>query len=379
MEAEQYKIDSCQLSELFSSLNKLGFRVLAPVVEEDVIRYGDVNGQNDLPQGMTCRQSPGKYELLPSNRPDYFYYTVSPDSLKNFLHPQRELLFKATRQDGEVSIHPTEVSDERIAVIGVRACEIAALHVQDRVFLKSEYVDEHYQAKRENLFVVAVNCSMSTDTCFCTSMNSGPKAEYGFDIALTEIVAEGEHYFVAESGSPEGKHVLENMSLIKADDSHKNAADQVIQSTVNSITKKLDPKDIKELLYKSRNSSHWNTVAERCLSCTNCTMVCPTCFCSTVEDVTDLTGASSERYRAWDSCFTGEFSHLVGGEGRKSTAARYRHWITHKLGSWHDQFGESGCVGCGRCITWCPAGIDITEEIASLRTVDDEGKVYHYE
>jgi ferredoxin len=119
----------------------------------------------------------------------------------------------------------------------------------------------------------------------------------------------------------------------------------------------------------ARNPEHprWAQVAERCLTCGNCTLSCPTCFCHTVEDVADLAGTTAERVRRWDSCFTSEFSYIHGGSVRPSARSRYRQWLTHKLSAWHDQFGTSGCVGCGRCITWCPAKIDITEEVHAIR------------
>ena len=124
---------------------------------------------------------------------------------------------------------------------------------------------------------------------------------------------------------------------------------------------------LRDLLYASAESPHWDDVAERCLACTNCTAVCPTCFCTSVEDVSDLSGDVDERHRVWDSCFSMEYSRLHGGAVRTSTGARYRQWVTHKLASWTDQFGMSGCVGCGRCITWCPAAIDLTAEVGALR------------
>jgi ferredoxin len=96
-------------------------------------------------------------------------------------------------------------------------------------------------------------------------------------------------------------------------------------------------------------------------------MACPTCFCTTVDDVTDLTGSQAVRSRRWDSCFSMDFSYIHGGSVRSSGASRYRQWLTHKLASWQDQFGASGCVGCGRCITWCPVGIDLTEEVEAIR------------
>ncbi len=128
----------------------------------------------------------------------------------------------------------------------------------------------------------------------------------------------------------------------------------------------IDTNGIKDLLYQNFEHPRWDNVAQRCLTCANCTMVCPTCFCTTVEDVSDVTGDHAERWRRWDSCFTQSFSYIHGGSVRTSAKARYRQWMTHKLASWIDQFGTSGCVGCGRCITWCPVGIDITEEVRAI-------------
>jgi len=128
----------------------------------------------------------------------------------------------------------------------------------------------------------------------------------------------------------------------------------------------LDTEGLKERLDRSYEVPHWDEVAKRCLACGNCTMVCPTCFCATMEDTGDLGNTLTERRRVWDSCFSIEFSYVHGGSVRTSAGARYRQWITHKLAAWHHQFGVSGCVGCGRCITWCPAGIDITAEAAAV-------------
>ncbi len=129
----------------------------------------------------------------------------------------------------------------------------------------------------------------------------------------------------------------------------------------------LDTTDIHDLLLNNLEHPRWAEVAERCLSCANCTMVCPTCFCASVEEVSDLSGDNVRRERAWDSCFTMEHSYTNTGTVRKTTASRYRQWLTHKLATWSDQFGTSGCVGCGRCVTWCPVAIDLTEEVAAIR------------
>ena len=144
-------------------------------------------------------------------------------------------------------------------------------------------------------------------------------------------------------------------------------AESKIKEAENQMGRYLDTDGIKELLQGNPDNPQWDDVAKRCLTCANCTLVCPTCFCSTMEDLTDIKGDHAERWRRWDSCFALDFAKVAGGNFRTSAKARYRQWITHKLSTWYDQFGTSGCVGCGKCMTWCPAHIDITKEAEAIR------------
>ncbi len=252
----------------------------------------------------------------------------------------------------------------------MRACDLHAIAIQDKVFLDGPFVDPGYKARRESLFIVAVNCGQAGGTCFCASMNTGPKATSGYDLALTELLQDGRHRFLVEVGTVRGAEVLSAVPHQSAADADRQQAERVLDETTRHMGRRLDTRGIKELLYRNYEHPGWDAVAERCLTCANCTMVCPTCFCTTVEDVTDLTGGHAERWRRWDSCFTVDFSYIHGGSVRATPRSRYRQWMTHKLATWIDQFGVSGCVGCGRCITWCPVGIDITVEAASIRESD---------
>ena len=252
------------------------------------------------------------------------------------------------------------------AFIGVRACDLHAIAIQDRVFLAGPYTDPVYKARREGVFIVAVNCGKAGGICFCVSMGTGPKATVGFDLALTEII-DGDHRFLVEVGTPRGAEILQQVPQRPAGDADREAGDRIVADAAAQMGRSLDTRDIKDLLYRNLEHPRWQEVAARCLTCGNCTMVCPTCFCTTVEDATDLAGDHAERWRRWGSCFSLEFSYVHGGSIRASAASRYRQWLTHKLATWIDQFGTSGCVGCGRCITWCPVGIDITEEVRAIR------------
>ena len=355
------------LSALFSTLRKRGYRIIGPTIQDQTIVYDEVQSETDLPVGWTDEQNGGTYRLQRRDDGALFAYTVGPHSWKKYLHPPVVELWHARRTEDGMTIESRAEEAEKLALLGVRACELHAIAIQDRLFLQGDYVDPIYQARRQNIFIVAVQCVQAGNTCFCASMQTGPQVESDFDLALTEVCTETEHYFVIKSGSEQGAEVLRELPHRQGSAAEIAAADAAVARAAKNMGRRLDTRDLKNLLYDSTNSPRWDEVASRCLTCTNCTMVCPTCFCTTVEDVTNLTGTEASRIRKWDSCFTLDFSYIHGGSIRASAKSRYRQWITHKLATWIDQFGVSGCVGCGRCITWCPVGIDITEEIRTLR------------
>jgi ferredoxin len=365
---EKRTIGTRDLQTLIELLAGRGYRVLGPVVRDGAIVYDDIAAVADLPAGWTDRQQAGHYALQRRDDDALFGYAVGPSSWKRFLHPPVETLWRARRDDGEFSIIPAEPPAQKFAFLGVRACELHGIAIQDRVFVAGPYPDAQYAARRRDAFLVAVNCADPAETCFCTSMGTGPKAEAGFDIALTELVGPAWHGFVAEAGTQAGAEVLAALAARPASAQQVAAAEAVSVQAAQRITRRLETDGLKHALQAGATHPHWDDVAARCLGCANCTMVCPTCFCTSVADRSDLAGERAERVRRWDSCFNLDFSFIHGGPVRAGRPARYRQWITHKLANWIDQFGTSGCVGCGRCIAWCPVGIDITAEAAAIRT-----------
>jgi ferredoxin len=356
---------------LLEGLKKQGYQLVGPTRQNEAIVYDTLETVNDLPSGWTEEQEAGTYRLKRRDDEAFFGYTVGPHSWKKFLFPSRQRLWQGRKTDD--SSFETLIDEEpapRYAFIGVRACDLHAIQVQDQVFTGGSYQDPVYAANREDNFIVAVNCGQAAKTCFCTSMNTGPKVDDGYDIALTEIINGKNHYFVAEAGTERGNELLDQIPARPAAPEDELAAQACTEKAKAEIERSINTADIKELLYRNYDNPHWEELQQRCLSCGNCTMVCPTCFCSKVEDTTDLTGRHAERWRSWDSCFTLDFSYVHGGSVRSSVKSRYRQWLTHKLATWIEQFGSSGCVGCGRCITWCPVGIDITEEVAAIRNSD---------
>jgi ferredoxin len=355
---------------LLNALQRRGYVCIGPTIRDGAIVYEEIRSEQDLPIGCTDEQDGGTYRLKKRNDQARFGYTVGPQSWKRYLFPPSTLLMKAERTgDGFKSTAPVQHVQPQ-AFIGVRACELNAIAIQDRTFLQGHYIDPTYKARRDAAFIVAVNCGQAGHTCFCLSMDAGPMARSGYDLALTEILEDGRHEFLVEAGSERGREIANELPGRSATGDDSAAAQRMIERAVQQMGRKMETAGIKELLYRNMEHPRWENVAQRCLSCANCTMVCPTCFCSTVEDVTDLTGDHTERWRRWDSCFTADHSYIHGGSVRQTTLTRYRQWITHKLATWIDQFQVSGCVGCGRCITWCPVGIDITEEVRVIRESD---------
>ncbi len=355
------------LSQVLSYLRSSGYQVIGPTVREQAIVYDTLTSLDDLPIGYTDEQDGGSYRLKRRRDEALFGYAVGPQSWKKFLYPPSVRLWQASHSNKGFRIAKEQPETPKFAFIGVRSCELHAIAIQDRVFVHGQHSDPVYQARRENLCIIAVNCAQAGGTCFCTSMQTGPRAESGFDLALTEILDEQRHSFVVEVGSDLGIQILQAVPYRQAEQADMQRAEEIVANTAAHMGRSMETSGIKELLYSNLDHPCWENVASRCLTCANCTMVCPTCVCATVEDTTDLTGERAERWRRWDSCFTMDFSYIAGGSVRPSPKARYRQWMTHKLASWIDQFGTSGCVGCGRCITWCPVGIDITEEVRAIR------------
>jgi ferredoxin len=353
---------------LLAAIAARGYKVIGPTVRDGAIVYDSFTTSDDLPIGWTDEQDGGTYRLRRRDDEALFGYAVGPQSWKRLLHPPEVRLWRAAR-DGDGALEIDDGADDApaYAFVGVRSCELHAIAIQDRVMIGGDYPDPFYAARREGAFLVAVNCTVAGGTCFCVSMETGPRAESGYDIALTEVIEGDRHYFLSEAGSERGAEVLAEVGRAPADAAEFEAAAAGVAEAAANQGRSMDTNGIKELLYDSYEHPRWDEVSERCLTCGNCTMVCPTCFCTTVEDSSDLAGTSAERTRRWDSCFTMDFSYVHGGSVRASPRSRYRQWMTHKLATWIDQFGTSGCVGCGRCITWCPVAIDITEEVAAIR------------
>ncbi len=365
-------MEAGETDALFHALRQRGYGLVGPTLRDGAIVLDELQSAADLPAGWTDEQDAGRYRLKRREDDALFGYAVGPHSWKRWLHPPSFVRWRARLQDGGFVAEPETAPPPRLAFVGVRPCELAAILVQDRVFLGGPFVDPAYRGRREAAFLLVVNCAAPSGTCFCASLGSGPRAAAGFDLCATEILGPP-HVLLLEVGSERGAAVAEDVPHRAAQEADLEAASALAADAARRMGRSLDTAGLKDLLYRRYEDAHWDEVAKRCLGCANCTMVCPTCFCATVEDTTDLAGSATERRRLWDSCFSLAFSYVHGGSVRTSAGARYRQWLTHKLATWHEQFGVSGCVGCGRCITWCPVGIDISAEARAVRQADPQG------
>jgi len=350
------------LQHLFDVLQHAGYEIHAPRVREGAIVYSTTTSAAELPWGVSDAQAPGRYRLESGAQSLAFAWANGPQALKPLLFAPTETLWRVQRDDsGDLQFAPVTPQVQARAVIGVRPCDLAALAIHDAHFLAKEG-DGYYRARRDKLFLVAVNCSHPAATCFCASTGDGPAAEQGFDLVLDEL----DEGFLLQAGSGAGRELLERLETEAANEAQHQAVRQQQQQAAGQQQRALPSRHLQVPLFANLTHPRWQAVGERCLACGNCTAVCPTCFCHSEQERPALDGNSSEHVREWDSCFTPGHSYIHGMVIRAETPQRYRQWLTHKLGSWHEQYGRSGCVGCGRCISWCPVGIDITEEAAAI-------------
>jgi len=368
-------LPSSKFSSLFEALTRRGYDVIGPKVRDGAIVLDRMQSAEELPIGWTDEQSPGHYRLKRREDQAFFGFAAAAQSWKKYFLPSDARVWSAERSNGSFHILNNDVPPPRpLALLGVRPCDLAAIAIEDRVLMQDHYVDSEYANRRQGAFIVVAQCTHAAPTCFCASLTSGPASKPGFDLAITELLEPSDiHAFVIHAGSAKGAELLSELETQPATSEDLRRESELMENAKQSQVRKLDLRGLKEFASKKFDDDCWDKIVARCLTCGNCTMSCPTCFCSTIEDTSDITGNRVDRWRRWDSCFTLSFSYIHGGSVRTSTKSRYRQWLTHKLVSWVDQFGMPGCVGCGRCITWCPVGIDLTESVHTIQEGKNNG------
>jgi ferredoxin len=365
----KYTAKAEAISRLVTNLRSSGYTVVGPKLIDGAVCLAEVSSVDELAKGVVDVQAPGSYRTVMSgNR--IFSAVNGPYSIKTYLHPGAVGTVRLGSGGNPFNAEPAFHVDKRYAFLGLRPCELQAVRVLDSALMVDGFEDPVYVALRKKSVLIAVNCGRAGENCFCASMGTGPKAEDGFDLAITELPDR----LLLEVGE-EWIHLLDGIELSPATADDIQAEQQMVSEVTANMHKRIDRKDPAGLMYAGLESAVWDEVAERCLSCGNCTMVCPTCFCSTTRDVTDLNSGSVTRVRLWDSCLSKEFTYAAGGNPRRERKARYRQFVMHKFSYWPDQFKHLyGCVGCGRCITWCPVGIDISDTVNRVLKEQNEGR-----
>ncbi|MBI2865202.1 MAG: 4Fe-4S dicluster domain-containing protein [Chloroflexi bacterium] len=354
----------------FIELLMVDYDVIAPTLSDQVkgqaITFTKLRTFADLAVGFVDSQRPGNYRLQAADDGSYFQYGNPETSLKWFLHPPRLVMWTADVAADGFKIEEEPGPERPLAFFRTTACDWQAAYVLDLIFMRDP-VDPHYRKRRESALFVTCTCTRATGTCFCHDMGTGPVPNPGYDINMTET---GDS-FLLEAGTDKGRAILARLPLQPATPEQLAEAQSAVADVVERTSGRLNTEDLPERLMKGLEHPQWDVMKDWCLGCANCTLVCPTCFCYTTNDRISLDLKKAERERTWDFCFSWTFAAMHGANPRGELRQRYRHWLSHKLGFWVEQYGAFGCVGCGRCITWCPVEIDIAA-IASI--VRGDGK-----
>ncbi len=334
--------------------------MVGPSLSEGVVRLRELKGAGDLASGVVDIQGPGSYAL--GGKSAFLFASVNgPDSPKGYLHPAEVELSKIVNKGSGIELVSAFHLDRKYAFFGIRPCDLRGVGVMDRTMLVPGFEDSVYSTLRKDSILIVVNCTRAGENCFCASMGTGPAATSGYDVAITELPEK-----LLLDIPEKNMGLFQGIELIAATEEELREGEEMVRHAGEQMGRRISQKDPARQMYAALDSSAWGKAAERCLACGNCTMVCPTCFCNTIIDRTDLRDGSVSRVRIWDSCLSKDFVYSAGGNPRQQRTARYRQFVMHKFAYWPDEFGTYGCVGCGRCITWCPVGIDITDTVNTV-------------
>lgn len=357
------------LQQIFDKLTKVGFSISGPVFSQNAVKYSPIKSTSQLPWGV-IQDADSDTQSYQINKElnKCFKWIKAIGSAKPYLFKQDVTLWRALKNEdtGKLEFIQEKQAATEHAIFGLRSCDIQAIKIQDRVLLNGKFPDEVYKAYREKLFVIGVNCSAASKTCFCASVKAGPEInsdEQVAELILTEI----DGGFIVNFYTSKANDILDLSSLVNATNEQINDAKMSI--TPATIQQKSIPDlkiRIKQIPASKGNQEVWNGFMQNCTSCGGCTQVCPTCFCHKTEELPSFDFEESEHLRMWDSCFSKDHGYTSGINHRPDLMSRYQMWMNHKFAEWSNQFGDDGCVGCGRCIDICPVDIDVTAGINKL-------------
>ena len=281
---------------------------------------------------------------------------------KNFMFPRSELLLKYTRTPKGVQFASDAPEAQRTVLFGARPCDARSFALLDMLFDQEKWKDPYYIDKRAKTTVIALACAHPPyASCFCTSVGGSPTSSDGADILLTDL---GENY-LAEFITEKGAKLLSYFGDSKADKAADKAKEKIAGESAGEIKVKIPAKEIKPWLDANFEHPFWATIHQKCLACGTCTYLCPTCHCFDISD--EMKGADGKRIRNWDSCMFPLFTKETSGHNpRSSQKERWRQRAMHKFRYYVDNFGAIACVGCGRCVMYCPVNIDIRKIVEDI-------------
>lgn len=291
-------------------------------------------------------------------------YPTTLTSLKKYYLPPRETLFEYDMADG-VTDYRMEVRPR--VLFGAHACDINAINALNLVFEDPRYPDPYYEAHKKATMIVGISC-MPGDSCFCHLLDAG-EVRSGYDLFLADI---GGRYLVS-IGSVEGADILEAAcDPREATDEDRRAFRDYTHRRQRAFNEDIPSvQEIPMLMDAFHSDDFWEELGSRCLNCTACSSVCPTCYCFDIRDVLDPSGKTGRRERVWDACTSPQFALVTGGHNfRPGPRERVRHRMYHKLNGFNAKHGRYLCVGCGRCVKACKADIS---PIEVLRFFEQKG------
>lgn len=293
-------------------------------------------------------------------------YPITVNSPKRYFFPPVERLLSYDKQE---KTFKATLAVQRTVILGAHLCDARATWILDDVFSKDPK-DPYYISRRQRAIIIAVNCTKPCDDkCFCADMGS-VFTDSGYDMLLTDL---GDRYYV-EISSDAAQNLIDQSDAFKAASSDDHAAHkEKLDEKKSNFRHKIpyDTKYLPELLEQSYDSLIWDANARRCLSCGQCNLICPTCYCFDITDEDRVDLKAGERIRKWDGCQLRGFAEVAGGENFRPTAGeRLRHRMMRKGHYMTKIFGKLGCVGCGRCDRNCPAQISILRTYQQIHAAE---------
>ncbi len=325
-----YKFAKDKLAEVIGALE--GYQVFAPMAVDDVVRFKPV-------------EDPAEVSL------DFHNSNVPP---KELMFPQTETLFKYRVGSTDIEPEVPEESAKRL-VFGIRPCDAMAYTIVDHLY-SWDFPDPYYQKRRESTVLFGLACAEPMSSCFCPSLGGGPASEKGLDALMFDL---GDTFYV-KTITDSGEEAAKAMGLEAASETEVKAAQAQEAEALAGIKRSIDTEGIPEKLPALYDHPFWEQFSDRCLSCGICTFLCPTCHCFDIQD--EVEAFDGRRARMWDTCMFAEYTaHTSGHNPRPTRKERTRNRISHKYSYFPEKFDVIACVGCGRCIYFCPVNIDILD------------------